>query len=183
MPITGIGSSTLTALSNVTNNHASRTPSSIPPAPGAASTSNISKPAELLQKLQQLQQQDPAKFKEVASQLADTLQKVADQSGNSDGFPAKLAAAFKSAAQSGDLSSVQAALSPHSRSDASAVRGSQSAQGAEAHHRGHHRHGGGGAGSVLSSLVNQIDAALQGSGTTSPVASAAATTADMNTNG
>jgi hypothetical protein len=56
---------------------------------GAAPT-NISKPAELLQKLQQLQQQDPAQFKQVLSQLANTLQQVADKSGNSSGIAAKI---------------------------------------------------------------------------------------------
>ncbi len=170
MSITGIGNSTLAAISAITNSQTAKTPSSIPPAVGAASTAKISKPAELLQKLQQLQQQDPTKFKEVALQLADGLQHAADQSGNSNGFAGRLASAFKAAADTGDLSSVQAALTPRARPNASTTSESQSAHG---HHHGHHH--GGGLGSSLSSLMSQIDAALQGSGTSTSANGTAAT--------
>jgi len=174
MNITGLGSPTLAALNGTTSNQTTKTKSSIPPAMGSAAKSNISKPAELLQKLQQLQQQDPAKFKQVASQLADSLQKVADQSGNSNGLAAKLASALKSAADSGDLSSVQAALTPPTRQNAApSAANTQGAKGTQGHHHGHH-HGGGAAASALSSAITQIDAALEAS-------SAAATPTATNT--
>ena len=174
MNITGLGSPTLAALNGTTSNQTTKTKSSIPPAMGSAATSNISKPAELLQKLQQLQQQDPAKFKQVASQLADGLEKVAAQSGNSNGLAANLASALKSAADSGDLSSVQAALTPPPRPNAApSAKNTQGAQSTQGHHHGHY-HGGAAVASALSSAIGQIDAALQAS-------SAKATPTETNT--
>ncbi len=176
MNINSIGSSALSALLNANTAQAKNAPSSIPPAANGAAPTNISKPAELLQKLQQLQQQDPAQFKQVMSQLADTLQQVADKSGNSNGIATKLAAAFKSAADSGDLSTIQAAMQPPAGATTaqSAASAPAATQGAQGKHHGHHHHGGGGAiAAAFSTTISQIDAALQ----TSNAATTSGTTA------
>ncbi len=162
--INSIGSSALSSLINANPNQAKHSPSSIPPAANGAAPTIISKPAQLLQKLQQLQQQDPAQFKRVLSQLADTLQQVADKSGNSGAIAANLAAAFKSAADSGDFSALQSALQPPSAAATSQSAGAPAgaAQGAQGHH-----HGGGGAiAAAFSAAINQIDASLQASNAT-----------------
>ena len=154
MNINGIGSSALSGLSSAASStQTTKTKSSIPPAANGAATSNISKPAELLQKLQQLEQQDPAQAKQILTQLAETLQKAADQSKDANSPIAKLAAAFKSAADTGDLSSVQAAMKPPSASTTSMPSGTQGAKG---HHHGHH-HGGGALATAFSTAIGQIE--------------------------
>ena len=168
MNINSIGSSALSALINASTNQTKNSPSSIAPAANGAAPTNISKPAELLQKLQQLQQQDPAQFKQVMSQLADTLQQVADKSGNSNGIASKLAAAFKSASDSGDLSALQSAMQPPNVATAAQAQGAgataSAPQGAQGHHHGHHHQGGGGGiAAAFSAAISQIDAALQAS--------------------
>jgi len=155
MNINQLGSSSLTALTKNLGTQATKTRSSIPPAAGTAATSNISKPAELLQKLEQLQQ-DPTQFKQVMSQISDNLLQVADQSGSSNGFAAKLASAFKTAADTGDLSAVQSALTPPPRQSGVSATVSQGAQ----QHHGHHH--GGAMATMLSAALSQVDLALQG---------------------
>ncbi len=168
MNVNNVGTSPLSSLLNATLAQRTNTPSSIPPAGATAASAQISKPGELLQKLQQLQQQDPTQFKQVLTQLADNLQQVADQSGNSDGMAAKLATAFKNAADSGDLTALQTALQPpnvaaaaQAASSSSSTSAAGSSQGAQKHHHGHHHHGGGGIAAAFSTAFSQIDAALQ----------------------
>lgn len=72
---------------------------------GDAATTSVSKPAELMAKLQQLQQSDPEKLKSVLSDISKQLQDTADKTG--DKGLAKLADKFADAAQSGDLSGLQ----------------------------------------------------------------------------
>jgi len=71
---------------------------------------DFSKPSELLSKLAQLQSSDPEKFKSLMNEIADKLQSAADESGT-DSFKSKmlgdLAAKFKSAAETGDLTQLQ----------------------------------------------------------------------------
>jgi len=179
MNINGIGSPALSALLNTNTTQTSNTPSSVPPTGSGAATSNISKPAELLQKLQQLQQQDPAQFKQVLSQLADALQQVADGSGQSNNFATKLAAAFKNASDTGDLSALQSALQPTARMPLPQNAGSTAgqSQGAQGHHHGHHHHGGGGAiAAAFSTAISSIDAILNGSSPVGSTNTAASTT-------
>jgi hypothetical protein len=94
------------------------------PAPASGGDSaRVSEFGQLLSKLKQLQQSDPQKFKQVMSQLADSLK--ADAQNTSDPHAQemlnKLSSKFAAAGELGDLSG----LSP-------------------AHH-GHHAHGGHGA--------------------------------------
>lgn len=174
MNINGIGTSPLSTLVNTNAAQNSRSPSSIPPAGNAAASANISKRGQLLQKLQQLQQQDPQQFTQIVSQMADSLQQIANQSGNANAMAANLAAAFKNVASTGDLSALQAALQPQgvalatqpATTNASAS-GTTQAQGAAERH-GHHHHGGGGAiAAAFSTALDAIDTALHGSATES----------------
>lgn len=167
MNVNGIGATGLSSLINVNSQQqGAGSPSSIPPAGNAAAPTNISQPGELMQKLEQLQQQNPTEFTQVVSQLADSLQKIADQSGNSQGIAAKLATAFKNVASTGDLSALQTALQP-SGVAASTQGTSASAQSNGAHH-GHHHHGGaGGIAAAFKTALDQINSALQSSSTSS----------------
>jgi hypothetical protein len=170
MNINTIGSSsTIDALSAL--NQASN-PDTSPEALGTASTpaasTRVSKPGELMSKLSQLLQQDPAKFKAVTQQISDEL-KTAAQSDNGPqaSFLSKLSDRFAEAASSGSLSSLQPA------------QGSEHSGAAAGHHHhhagGHHGGGGGGGGgmeSVLSTALDQVNQAL--SGTTASAANSAA---------
>ncbi len=166
MNIAGIsGASGVDAVSQVSSGRAKRT-SSVPP-PQAGASAAISKPGELMSKLQLLQKDDPAKFKAVAAQLSKDLKTAA---GSATGQAAealnKLADGLAQASSSGDLT----ALAPP--------------KGAHGAHHGHHHHGGGGGaaggiGAALSSAVATVDQAL-GGGAAAPAAqtaSAATTTA------
>ena len=79
----------------------------------------ISEPGQLFSELQQLQAQDPAKLKQIASQIANQLQAAAQQPGSSGqaSFLNKLAGEFQNVANGGDASQ----LKPH-------------------HHHAHHGH-------------------------------------------
>jgi hypothetical protein len=148
MSISSIGGSpSVSSVANVAPN-VSRTPSSIPPAGGTqAAHTSLSKPGQLLGRLQQLAQQDPAKFKEVTQQLADQLHQLAkNETGPAADRANQLADRFAKASQSGDMS----ALSPEHH-DAGAAHG---------HHHHHGHGGGGGIAEVLSSALEQVNQAL-----------------------
>jgi hypothetical protein len=71
-----------------------------------ADSSTISPAGQILSQLEQLQQKDPAKLKQVLSQIAQQLNTAAQLNGpGSQGDAlARLATRFKSASQTGDLS-------------------------------------------------------------------------------
>jgi hypothetical protein len=98
---------------------------------GAKSTASISGPGQLLSNLQQLQAQNPTKFKQLANQIANQLHVAAQQQGQTGQgqFLANLASKFQIVASTGSLSALQ--------------------QGHHAHH-GHHTYNSAGK-SVLSS--------------------------------
>jgi hypothetical protein len=91
---------------------------------GGSDSQRISGAGQLFSKLQQLQQQDPTKFKQVLTQIASELQTAAQQQGqgNQAQFLTQLANKFQTAAQTGDLTPLQP---------------QQGVQGA--HHGHHHR--------------------------------------------
>jgi len=71
---------------------------------------DLSNPSQLLSKLSQLQSTDPEKFKELMSDIADSLSEAADEAGadTQEGIIlSDFAAKFKSAGETGDLSSLQ----------------------------------------------------------------------------
>jgi len=147
MNINGIGGSSATTAIAPNDLQGSQRPSSIPPAgSGPAATTTISTPGELFSKLQQLQEKDPAQFKQVMSSLASDLRsEAAKTDGPQSAFMTKLADRFDQAAQSGNLS----AAKPDE---------AQGAQGAHKHHgHGHHHHGGGGIGDMAGVLQNALD--------------------------
>ena len=172
MNITGIGingTSNYLGVASV-NSGVTKTPSSIPPAAGSSASAGISQPGELMGKLQQLSQQDPTKFKEVMSDIADKLREQAQQSGDPNGMVGKLADKFAQAAQTGDMSPFQ----PNTASSSASQTG-------QVHH-GHHHHGHGGGGgasgaiqSVLSSAIDEVNQAL-GLGTSTAATTTTTTT-------
>ncbi|HEY3266082.1 MAG TPA: hypothetical protein VGM37_04090 [Armatimonadota bacterium] len=84
-------------------------------ASSTSSAADLSKPGQMLAKLKQLQQEDPAKFKEVVSKIADKLSAAAEKAGadTKDGkFLTKLASDFQKAADTGDLSSLEPPARP-----------------------------------------------------------------------
>jgi hypothetical protein len=98
------------------------------------STSDISQVAQILSRLQQIQQQDPAQFQQMATTIAGKLQQAAENAksqGNTSQADQlnKLADLFQNAASSGQVPSAQAlqqaGLSGHHH-----------------HHGGHHSHSG-----------------------------------------
>jgi hypothetical protein len=114
---------------------------------GPAATASLSTPGQLFGELQQLSQQDPAKFKAVAAQLATNFQNAASQaSGPQAQFLTQLANQFTQASQTGTLQPPPGAQG---------AQGAQGVGGAAGGHHHHHHHGGGGggAGGALSALA------------------------------
>ncbi len=153
--------STLTSAASSGSAQATLDASSTP-----ASSTTTSKPGELLNKLSQLQQQDPAKFKAVTQQISDELKTAAQSAtGPQAAFLSKLSDDFAQASSSGNLSALQP--QQHGSQQGSAVH----------HHHGGGRHGGGGAGSiesVLSTALDQVNQALSTDSASSSIASDAA---------
>jgi hypothetical protein len=130
--------------------HVRRQSSAPPPALGAAASARISKAGELFSKLQQLQQQDPEKFKEVVSNIAQSLRDAAEQAPNRGAaFLNQLADRFDKAAETGELAAPQSQVSQSSDS----VAGRQ-------HHRHHGHHGDGAVASALQNAFTQAEQAL-----------------------
>jgi hypothetical protein len=144
-PLTNVGSVGAVGTSNAGV-------SSIPPATGAA-TASISAPGQFFSELQQLSQQDPAKFKAVAAQLATSFQSAASQaSGPQAKMLGGLANQLSQAAQTGTLQPPQ---TTQAGASGQALQGAQGASGgAETHHH-HHHHGGGSTGSGQSTEIQQ----------------------------
>jgi hypothetical protein len=81
---------------------------------GRSDSANISGPGKLLSQLQHLQAQNPAKFQQVVSDIANKLQTIASEATGSQGQSlSDLASKFQAAANSGDLSGVQSQLTAH----------------------------------------------------------------------
>jgi hypothetical protein len=164
MNINPVNSSTnVDSITGVAPN-ANRTPSSIPPAGNAGpANAQISRPGQLLGRLQQLSESDPAAFKQVTEDIADKLRQSAQGlSGAAADRANALADRFAAASQSGNVSSLE-------------PQQAQGAQGAQGHH--HHHHGGGGGGaaggiaSVLSNALDEVNQALASASGTSSTSS------------
>lgn len=86
----------------------------------------VSGPAEFLSKLQQLKDQDPAKFKEIMTEAADSIRELAKQSTNTNAIDmlTNLADNFDKVAAGGDLS----LLEPPKPSDSQLQQYVQNAQ-------------------------------------------------------
>jgi len=80
----------------------------------SSATTSISPAAQYLGQLVQLQQSNPGEFKTVLTDIADKLQAVADKAGGSEGQAlSNLASKFRTAGQTGDLSSLRPAHHHH----------------------------------------------------------------------
>jgi hypothetical protein len=91
------------------NNRAAGAPSVFS---GEAATVQISRPGQLLSKLQQLKLENPLKFTQLLSDTAGKLRAIS-QEGGGDHTLARLAAGFQKAADSGDLSALQQQFQSH----------------------------------------------------------------------
>lgn len=78
-------------------------------ASGSSDSTEISGPAEFLSKLQQLKTQDPDKFKELLTEMAESLKSAAESatSEQDQKMLASLAEKFTSVANGGDLSELE----------------------------------------------------------------------------
>jgi len=78
-------------------------------------TVNISGPGQLLSELQQLQQTDPSKLRQVADDIAQQLQTAAQQQGQTGfgQFLTNLANKFENVADTGDASQLQSGQQVH----------------------------------------------------------------------
>ncbi|MEO7035016.1 MAG: hypothetical protein ABI548_13995 [Polyangiaceae bacterium] len=165
MSINGIGStstlSALTALNNTSNTD--NTGAAEGAASTPASSTTVSKPGELMAKLSQLQQQDPAKFKQVTEQISDDLKTAASTaSGPQAQFLSKLSDDFAQASSTGNLDS----LKPPG--------GGEHSGGVHHHHGGgHHGGGGGGIEAVMSKALDEVNQALTGTPASSGAPAAA----------
>jgi hypothetical protein len=76
---------------------------------GGQDSAKISGPGQLYNNLQQLQQKDPDKFKQVVTDIANQLQTAAQQAGQNPAgqFLSNLADKFQNVANGGDLSQLQ----------------------------------------------------------------------------
>jgi len=171
MTIGPIGSSTGAPSVAAPTARVARPASSIPPAaaPGGAAPTQISDRGQFFAKLQQLAEQDPAQFKQVAQHIADQIHQEAQQSsGKKADFENALADRFAAAAQSGDVSQLQ-------------PQGPPGGGGAGGAGPAHHHHGAGGGrgggplGAIFSSALDEINQALGSAPAAAPEQSAATT--------
>jgi hypothetical protein len=113
--ISGIGSSSsvsvlrqVGAASNASTGSTSASSSDV------KSDVQLSKPAAMMKKLESLQQSDPAKFKEVMTNISESLASAAESaSGESASRLSEMAQKFASAAETGDLSSLKPPAGGH----------------------------------------------------------------------
>ena len=166
---------------------------------GPAASTHISKQGQLLSKLQQLQQQDPAKFKQVVTDIATKLQDAAKSAtGDQQKFLTDLADKFQKA-ESGDLSGLQppaqsangaAALYQQNAQNAQSATGTSQAvhSGKHGHHHGGNQPGGAQSGATqsgvqqtLSGIFSELNSAL-GTSTSSDSASTASAQTATQTN-
>ena len=163
--------------SAVQNSGDTSTTSSAAASTGQAANVDISKPGELFSKLQKLKTQDPDKYKQVVTDIANQLTKAASgATGKDQQFLSKLAATFQKAEDGSDLQAPQGGPQDGAKSaQALYAQGSQTAQqttGAHGAHKGHHHKPSAAVEQAFSSISDEIDKAL---GVTTSSASATST--------
>ena len=111
----------------------------------AAASTDVSKPGELLSKLEQLKEKDPTKFKQVMSDMATKLKNLASSDTDSAGAKrlTDLASKFQTAADTGDLSALQPPKPPSGATGSSTDGATNAAVSSYTKHGGHHHHAGG----------------------------------------
>lgn len=115
-----------------------------------------------MSQLQQLQQQDPAKFKQF---MSDEAAKLKDAASKATGEDAKrlssLADKFSQSASSGDLSAFQPKqAAAQGGNNTSGVQAYQQAQAQAGQHHHHHHGGGGGGGGAVQQALSGLSSDL-----------------------
>jgi hypothetical protein len=129
MSITSITGSLLNSVSSVSPTSATPPISAVDSDGEGNGSARLSGLAQAMSRLQSLEKSDPAKAKQVLSDIANKLQARAKQLGGADGARLEtLAGKFQQAAASGDLSALQPA--------------GQAQAGQQGGHHGHHGHHG-----------------------------------------
>ena len=132
---------------------------------GLTDGTKISSQAQFLSQLQQLQTNDPDKFKQVVTDIANKLGQAAQQLGKSgEGkFLADLAAKFQSVADTGDLSPLQPPVPQQNTAVAAYAANAAQSGGLQGlihgrgHHYGHQHASGAGHGHGIGNLFAQIN--------------------------
>jgi hypothetical protein len=196
MSLTSIGWSNLAQslsslnVSQVNGISSSATSNTSPQVNSADSTSSdsgasvsISSGGQMMSKLQQLQSQDPAKFKQLMTDVSNQLQSAASNSTGADQkFLSSMANKFAQAAN-GDLSALQpqqqqSANNAISAYTQSAQNGSNALSALTTHgSHGHHHGGGGGKGGssvqqAMSNVFDELNQALSSNSTSASTSSA-----------
>ena len=146
-----------------------------------AASVDISQPGQLFSKLEKLKTQDPDKYKQVVSDLADKLKTAAgNATGKDQEFLTKLAAQFQSAAKGGDLTlgppangagGQKGAAGAYAQNDPSTQQG---LSGVGHHKGGHHHQPSAAVQQAFKSISDEVDTAL---GTTADSSASSATPA------
>lgn len=177
------GVSAISRLSNPTQPGATNAPTSgVSDTDGDAATTRVSKQAQFLNKLKRLQQSDPAKFKQILTDVATALQAAAKTAtGTQQQNLTSLAAKFTQAAN-GNLSALHPPQPPANATAAAYAQNAPDAgsplASASPKSGGHHHHHGGADGSQSSAVAQafqELSAALDAIPSTS--SSTAGTTA------
>ena len=123
----------------------------------------VSQQGKFMSQLQQLQQQDPAKFKQFMANEATKLEDAASKTtGGEARKMTEMATKFQQAASSGDLTSFQ----PPPRPSLGNSVATQAAQAYKANSgQGHSHHGGGGVQQLLAGVASDLVSALSGAST------------------
>jgi hypothetical protein len=121
----------LSSISSVLASSGLQSASSITSSRLGTDCKEVSKPGEFFNKLKNLQETDPAKFKETVSKIADELENASKDSslGNATGMLTDLAKKFRDVANGGDIAQLQP---PQPPTDTSGVSGAHK-------HQHHHK--------------------------------------------
>jgi hypothetical protein len=108
MNISSVTSSLVTANVDGVSSKRAQSTQAIPPPPPPGDSAGMSKMAETMKSLSELQSSDPDKFKDVTASIAKSLEELAkDQSGEDASRLTELAEKFKQASESGTMDSLQ----------------------------------------------------------------------------
>ena len=104
-----------------------------------AVTTDVSNAGNFFSQLSQLQQNDPAKFKQTMSDIANQLNSAASNTkGNQASFLSTLANKFQTASQTGDVSSLKPPANDYNQDTLASSLNSTSGATPAHHHHGHH---------------------------------------------
>ncbi len=189
-----LSGASLTGVSGISG--ISNPPQGAPPAPptravgdtdGDAAAASVSKQALFLSKLKQLQQTDPAKYKQVLTDVATAFQDAAKTATGAEQQHLNALASKFTQAASGDLSALQPPQPPASPAAAAYTQNAPdagaslaSAGAKKGGHHGRHHHGGSQSPEVAAAF-QELSAALDNPASTTSATNAAASDATGKT--